>query len=944
MLDSKPIPAAPSPGSSVGRYRLLRKLGQGGMGAVYEAEHTRLRKRVALKVLSPRLAVDAEASRRFEREMTAVGRVSHPGIVQALDADEAGGVAYLAMELVDGSDVSRVAAGYEAEASRPLPHAIGCEIVRQAAAAMQAAHEAGLIHRDIKPSNLMIGRDGVVKVLDLGLAIVGANGDEASAALTSTGQIMGTVDYMAPEQAAGASRVDARADVYALSATLYRLLTGSPPYPGDDYPSLLYKLSALANVTPPPVRELRADVPRGLSDLVADGMSRDPSGRPPSASALAGSLGRYARGDLLAELARGLAEPGVASSGASGRPAFSTATASAAAGVAAQAGRPAEVPTVISGGASDPGEDPARRVGSGGRRGGRGVRIGLLAGGAAAAVLGILLLLRTDKGVVRVEVPDGFEDRVTVTVKRDGGMPRDWTIDADDRSKSLTVGTGDIELVVSDADRARYVLTPSRFVLTDDGTQLVKVTRLPAAKTAGKTRGAASGGGEAAGLSFAGTDRLLYTEPLPIDPAEPLTFELTFSLPAGTHARTDSVVPIEVGRLRLDLFENLWKVAAHEWSDAVRGGAMTGTHPPDPGTHHVAGQWTGETLEMYWDGELVEDGPYTFGSGKGEELTADFIRARLSSGGDVRLCLGGLGGDVFDGVIRQVRVTRGVRYTENFTPPDPFETDDQTLVRYDFTAAGGSVTEVEAADDLSGNGFHASVSEGKPSSAGEPAARVSKGLSFRDSHRHIKSAPLDVDPADPVTVEMIFSDTGEPPAGTDTSAPVALGGLRIGSNDGKGWSAAAVAVGEGIRGAATRAYPAEEGIHHAVAQWTGAELQMYWDGRRVGREVWTFGLSENRWATAEFLRETLLAATSSRLWLGGPGDSDFEGTIAEVRVSRGAKYDGDFPPPSSLGNDDETLLRYDFTRGPASIGDLNAVEDLSGNGHDGVVVIERPAG
>src|SRR5205085_11414758 len=184
-------------------------------GTVYKAEHTRLRRLVAIKLLSADRTQSPSAVARFDREMHAIGGLDHPNIVRALDAGEHEGKHFLVMEFVAGDDVSALLARLG-----PVPVADACEIVRQAALGLQHAHQAGLVHRDIKPGNLMLTPDGVVKVLDLGLALL-SQPAETGRELTGSGQVMGTLDYMAPEQGDDMHGVDIRADVYSLGATLY---------------------------------------------------------------------------------------------------------------------------------------------------------------------------------------------------------------------------------------------------------------------------------------------------------------------------------------------------------------------------------------------------------------------------------------------------------------------------------------------------------------------------------------------------------------------------------------------------------------------------------------------------------------------------------------------------------------------------------------------------
>src|SRR5688572_22053119 len=204
-------------------YRLVARLGQGGMGTVYRALHSRLGKVVAVKVLPPDL-MQADAVSRFQREMRAVGKLHHPNIVQAFDAGEHEGTHFLVMECVDGCDLHSLV-----KQRGPLSIADACEIVRQAAVGLQHAHQHGLVHRDIKPSNLMLSEEGQVKLLDLGLALIQGPTNQGGD-LTMACQVMGTPDFVAPEQASDSHSVDIRADIYSLGCTLYYLLSGAPPY------------------------------------------------------------------------------------------------------------------------------------------------------------------------------------------------------------------------------------------------------------------------------------------------------------------------------------------------------------------------------------------------------------------------------------------------------------------------------------------------------------------------------------------------------------------------------------------------------------------------------------------------------------------------------------------------------------------------------------------
>ncbi|HEV3261470.1 MAG TPA: serine/threonine-protein kinase [Gemmataceae bacterium] len=252
------------------RYRVVGLLGRGGMGTVFKAEHRLMERLVALKVIRKDWTDRPAAVERFRLEVKAAARLAHPNIVAAHDAEQAGDVHFLVMEYVEGSSLDRLV-----EERGPLPVTEACDYARQAALGLQHAFQRGMVHRDIKPQNLLRTPDGQVKVLDFGLARFASESGRAGA-LTHQGAVVGTPDYIAPEQARDARRADIRADIYSLGCTLYHLLAGHPPFPDG---TVLQKLMAQQEREPAPLSELRNDVPPELNRVLARMIAKDPARR-----------------------------------------------------------------------------------------------------------------------------------------------------------------------------------------------------------------------------------------------------------------------------------------------------------------------------------------------------------------------------------------------------------------------------------------------------------------------------------------------------------------------------------------------------------------------------------------------------------------------------------------------------------------------------------------
>ncbi len=270
------------------RYEVLQAIGAGGMGVVFLARHRLMDRRVALKVLRPALLERPAAVERFQQEVRLAARLSHPNIVTALDADNAGDVHFLVMEYVEGQTLDRVLA----ERGR-LPWQEVCAWIEQAARGLQHAGERGMVHRDLKPSNLMLTPEGTVKILDFGLGRFASEQADLTA-LTPADALLGTPDYLAPEQAQAPKSADTRADIYSLGCTMYHLLTGQTPFAGEP---VLQQLLAHQQREPAPLSQFRSDVPPGLFKVLQRMMAKDPAQRFQTANELMLALEPFALGE-----------------------------------------------------------------------------------------------------------------------------------------------------------------------------------------------------------------------------------------------------------------------------------------------------------------------------------------------------------------------------------------------------------------------------------------------------------------------------------------------------------------------------------------------------------------------------------------------------------------------------------------------------------------------
>jgi len=446
FADRPPEGSTPANIKRIGQYRLIKVLGKGGMGIVYKAEHSRLEMIVAVKVLSDHLTNNAEAVARFDREMKAVGKINHLNIVRATDAGIEDGYHYLAMEFVEGADLGQLL-----KSTGRFQVNDACEAIRQASIGIYDAHQNGLIHRDLKPSNIMATADGQIKVLDLGLALLhrAATGQ----ALTNDFQVMGTADYMAPEQALQAASVDEMADLYSLGCTLYSLLCGTPPFAEPQHNSPLRKLMAHEQEAPVAAVKREPSVPIELSNIIDRALAKLPEERFASAKDFADSLLPFCTGANLAAIV-----------------ARSRTTTHAETGTADLNGR--EITT-----SRMPVVSPVGRMPAGGNRRGRWALWITLVALTGSLLLAVVLKLTTANGTIVLQVDgDGIGARIEgeTLIIEDRNSDNVYHLSIANRSAQRDLNAGSYSIRVANEDSGLR-LTTRDFEITRGDTVVVSV-------------------------------------------------------------------------------------------------------------------------------------------------------------------------------------------------------------------------------------------------------------------------------------------------------------------------------------------------------------------------------------------------------------------------------------------------------------------------------------
>lgn len=431
-------------GLVVGNYVVLDRVGQGGMGQVYKARHQKMDRVVALKILPVAATQSADAVKRFQREARAAAKLSHPGIVTAFDADESEGIHFLVMEYVDAKDLTSLV-----KEQGPLPTAQAVDCVLQAAQALEYAHSQGVIHRDVKPANLLLDRQGRVKILDMGLARVEDAFGAADKGLTHSGQVMGTLDYMAPEQALDARLADARSDIYSLGCTLHYLLTGSVPYRAD---TVTKKILAHREQPIPSLHAMRPEVPQSLDVIFRGMLAKNADQRPQSMSEVIAAL-QSCQEAIRVRASAGKTTPrqAVGEQGIPNSPPGAHVDTSPGQGTTDRTSRIREQPPRLPGTLADRHRPWLRRL-SPRQQATMAVALG---GGFLLVLLGIILKVQTKQGTLIVEVSDPeatiqvLSERGEVTIERKADKGA-LTIGVDPGKHRLRVKKDDLELFARD--------------------------------------------------------------------------------------------------------------------------------------------------------------------------------------------------------------------------------------------------------------------------------------------------------------------------------------------------------------------------------------------------------------------------------------------------------------------------------------------------------------
>ena len=692
----------------MGNYVLLDRLGQGGMGMVFQAQHQRMDRKVALKILPPSATKTPEMVSRFHREVKVAAQLDHPNIVTAYDADETYGVHYLVMQLVEGGDLASMV-----KQNGPLPIATAVDCIMQAARGLEYAHSKGVIHRDIKPSNMLMDEMGTVKLLDMGLARINTEAEgteETQDELTVTGRVMGTAEFMAPEQAHNTRDADERSDIYSLGCTLCYLLTGRPPYRGD---SAISKIVAHMNEPIPSLRKRRPGIPKRLDAVFAKMIAKSPDDRQQTMLEVVQDLQRCDRKDEAtvpiarpAAVGSEQAQDWLAESPSSAmddplawlEPASSESPADAPSPETADlaetaAYRPVKKkPKLKSRGKkrSTPPPEPPKPTFS---------KPKLIAGGVAAAValllLGsVVLKFKTPAGTLVIEV-----DQPGAEVSVDDGK---YIITAPDDPTPIEIAVDEGKHTLR-VTKAGFKTETREFSMESGGKEAVTVKLVPLLASQISTPQPVSPDNNVEtdwALEFYGKDQYAWVDGLKYDFRGPFTLECYGNpaaiIPHSTLFRVGAVT-VKINGMSLR-----WELLVYPAPQLQRTGEDGGkvewtcsgeSAPAEVGRNrHYAVQSDGEEVVLFIDGHRIA------------RHSAEFAERDWSTFYMGRSYPPDLKKRQFLGTIDEVRISNIARYTKDFTPQRRFEPDEHTIALYHFDEGEGDVLH-----DSSGNGHHGKI-------------------------------------------------------------------------------------------------------------------------------------------------------------------------------------------------------------------------------------------